>query len=58
MWHDDAANEWVALVSHTLVPGAITYEPKINSRAVQGERTRAGARQDGGTAEGGAVIIG
>ena len=36
-----------------LVPSAITYEPKINSRTVQGERTGAGAWQEGGEAEGG-----
>ena len=35
------------------VPSAITYEPKINSRTVQGERTEAGARQEGGEADGG-----
>ena len=35
------------------VPSAITYEPKINSRTVQGERTGAGARQEGGEADGG-----
>ena len=46
--HDDAAKEWGALGSWALIPIAITYEPKINSRAVQGERTGAVARQDGG----------
>ena len=44
--HDDAAKEWGALVSQALVPSAITYKPKINSRTVQGERTGAGARQE------------
>ena len=34
-------------------PSAITYEPKTNSRTVQGERTGAGARQEGGKADGG-----
>ena len=38
-----------------LVPSAIIYEPKISSRTVQGERTGAGARQEGGTANGGTV---
>ena len=41
--HDDAAKEWGALGVRALVPSAITYEPKINSRTVQGERTGAGA---------------
>ena len=45
--HDDAAKEWGALGARALVPSAITYEPKINSRAVQGERTGDGARQEG-----------
>ena len=35
-WHDDAAKEWGALGSRALIPSAITYEPKINSRTVQG----------------------
>ena len=42
--HNDAAKEWGALGSRALVPSAITYEPKINSRTVQGERNGAGAR--------------
>ena len=56
--HDDAENEWVDLGAWALIPSAITYEPKINSRTVKGERTGAGARQEGGTAEDSAVIIG
>ena len=36
----------------------VSYEAKVNSITVQGERPRAGARQDGGTVKGGAVIIG
>ena len=56
-WHNDAAKEWGALGSWALVPSAITYEPKINSRIIKGERTRVGARKDGGTAKGGADTI-
>ena len=52
MWHDDDAEEWGALGSRSLVPSAITYEPKINSRTVQGGRTGAGAQQEGGEADG------
>ena len=33
-WHDDTAKEWGALGAWALVPSAITYEPKINSRTV------------------------
>ena len=47
-WNDDAAKEWGALGARALVPSAITYEPKINSRTVQGERNRDEARQEGG----------
>ena len=39
--------------SRALVPIAITYEPKINIRNVQGERTGDGAWQEGGEADGG-----
>ena len=56
--HDDAAKEWGALGDRALVPSAITYEPKINSRTVQGERTGAGARQQEGEADGGTETIG
>ena len=56
--HDDAAKEWGFLGFQALIPIAITYEPKINSRTVQRERTRAGVQQDAGTNEGGEVIIG
>ena len=52
--HDDAAKEWGTLGSRALLPSAITYKPKINSRKVQGERTGARARQENGTANGGA----
>ena len=37
--NDEAVKEWGALGARDLVPSAITYEPKINSRTVQGERT-------------------
>ena len=55
--HDDAATEGGALGAWALVPSAITYEPKINSRTVQEERTGAGARQDSGIDDGGADIV-
>ena len=42
--NDDAAKEWGALGARALVPSALTYKLKINSRTVQGERTGAGAR--------------
>ena len=47
-----------ALGARALVPSAITYKPKINSRTVQGESTGAGARQESGTADGGADTVG
>ena len=34
--NDDAAKEWGALGARTLVPSAITYEPRIHSRTVEG----------------------
>ena len=43
--HDNAAKEWGSLRSRALVHIAITYEPKINNRIVQGRRTGAGAWQ-------------
>ena len=49
--HDDAAKDWGALGSRALVPSAITYEPKINSRTVQGERTGAGIPDPRSSAE-------
>ena len=58
MRYDDAKKEWGALGDHAFVPSAMTYETKINSRTVQGERTRAGARQGGGTADDGEDIVG
>ena len=47
-----------ALGACDLVPSAITYKHKINSRAVQAERNGAGARQESGMADGGADIVG
>ena len=58
MRHDDAEKEWSALGYQALVPITITYEQKINSRTVQGDRTRAGARQEGGVDKGGADTVG
>ena len=55
--HDDAAKEWVSLGSQVLVPSAITYKTKINSRTVQGERTGAGARQEGRESNGGVDTV-
>ena len=46
--HDDAAKELGPLGAQALVPNAITYVPKINSMTVQGERSGARARQEGG----------
>ena len=56
--HDDVAKEWGALGSRALVPSAITYKPKTNSRTVQGERTRDGAWQEGEEANGGTETVG
>ena len=56
--HNDAAKEWGAFGAQSLIPSAITYEPKINSRTVQGERTGAGARQEGGESEDGTETVG
>ena len=55
--HDNAAKEWGAFGARALVPSTITYRPKINSRTVQGERTGAGARQEGGEADGGTETV-
>ena len=56
--HNDAAKEWGTLGARSLVPSAITYEPKINSKAVQGERTGEGAGQEGGEADDGTDNVG
>ena len=56
--HNEAAKEWGVLGFWALLPSTITYKPKINSRTVQGESTGAGARQEGGVANGGTEIVG
>ena len=50
--------ELSALGARALVPSAITYKPKINSRTLQGERTGAGAWQEGGESDGGTETVG
>ena len=56
--HDDVAKEWVALGARALVPSAISNEPKINSKTVQGERNGAGAQKEGVEADGGTDTVG
>ena len=56
--HNDDTKDWGALGARSLVPSAITYEIKINSRTVQGKRTGAGAHQDGEEAHGGTDTVG
>ena len=46
--HNDSAKEWGALSVWALNPTDISYEPKINSRILQGERDGAGAQVDMG----------
>ena len=55
--HDGAAKEWGALGARALVPIAITYKPKINSKTVQGERTGAEVQRESGTDKGSAEIL-
>ena len=55
--NDDAAKEWGALGSRALVPNAINYEPKINSRTVHGESTRAGGGKNSGASDGGTDTV-
>ena len=57
-WHENAAKEWGTVVARDLVPSAITYEPKINSRTVQGDRIGSGVRQEGGGANGDTNTVG
>ena len=56
--YDAPAKEWGTLGARALVPSAITYKPKINSRTVQRKRTGSGARQEGGEADGGTNTVG
>ena len=56
--HDNAPKEWGTLEARDLVPSTFTYEPKINSRKVQGKSTGAGAQQEGGGADGGTETVG
>ena len=56
--HNDATKEWGALRARALVPSAIRYESKINSRTVQGERTGDRAQKEGGEADSGRDTVG
>ena len=49
---NDDTKEWGDLIAWALDPISITYEPKINSRTVQGEKTGAGAQHEGGEDDG------
>ena len=40
VWHDNTIKEWGVLAVWALIPSNISYKPQINSRTVQGERTR------------------
>ena len=50
--HNDEAKEWGALSAWDINPSFISYQPKINSRTVQGERNGSGAWVATGTQEG------
>ena len=56
--HDNSENNGGNLGSRALTPTDISYEPQINSRTVQEERTVAGALRKGETAKIGTVISG
>ena len=58
MRHNENEKDWVAYIYWALIPSAITYEPKINSRTIKEERTRARSQQESGTVNGGADIVG
>ena len=51
-WNNVVAKEWGALSDQAINPSAIYYEPKINIRAVQGERNGSGAGVAMGEQEG------
>ena len=55
--HDDASKESGNLGDRALIPIAISYKPKINSKTVQGGRTGSGVQQEVGTFKGSTVII-
>ena len=55
--NDNAAKKWGAFGSQKLIPSAILYQPKINSRTVQGGRTGSRTQQEGNTDECGAYIF-
>ena len=50
--HNDAAKEWGTLSARSINPSDISYEPKIKSKKVQGERNRARAGVAPGEQEG------
>ena len=56
-WHDDSTKELGDFGSRALVPSAITYEPKINSRTVQGKSVGDGVRQEGGESDSGTETV-
>ena len=56
--HDEPEKDWGALGAQDLIPSAITYKPKINSRTVQGKITGAGVWQEKRTADGGMDTVG
>ena len=56
--HENAAKECGDLGTRSLVPSALTYESKINSRTVQGERTGTGAHKEGGESDCGTDTVG
>ena len=58
MWHDNATKQWGNLGAWSLTPSNISYEPKINSRTVQGEGIGGGAQLEGETSKGGTNIFG
>ena len=43
-WYEDASKEWGSLGGCSITRSAISYEPKINSKNVQGKNIGAGVR--------------